>query len=234
MLRLFCFYWFHKKLLLLKIVKMAYLAPSILSADFGNLERDFEMINNSQADWFHVDVMDGVFVPNISFGFPILKALKKVAKKTIDVHLMIENPDAYVADFVRFGADYVSIHFEATRHLHRSIQNIKNEGAKASVAVNPHTPVNVLKHIIDDLDMVLIMSVNPGFGGQKFIPVYDKIKELRDMASSDLVIQVDGGVNLKNCDELIEAGANSLVAGSAVFNSANPTQTIAEFKKIIG
>ncbi|MFY0675125.1 MAG: ribulose-phosphate 3-epimerase [Bacteroidia bacterium] len=213
---------------------MAYLAPSILSADFGNLERDFEMINNSQADWFHVDVMDGVFVPNISFGFPIIKALKKVAKKTIDVHLMIENPDAYVAEFVKCGAEYISIHAEATRHLHRSIQNIKNEGAKASVALNPHTPVNVLKHVIDDLDMVLIMSVNPGFGGQKFIPVYDKIKELRDMASDDLIIQVDGGVNLKNCSDLIDAGANSLVAGSAVFNTENPTKTITEFKGIIG
>jgi ribulose-phosphate 3-epimerase len=213
---------------------MSYLAPSILSADFGNLERDFEMINNSQADWFHVDVMDGVFVPNISFGFPILKALKKVAKKTIDVHLMIENPDTYVAEFVKCGADYISIHAEATRHLHRSIQNIKNEGAKASVALNPHTPVNVLKHVVNDLDMVLIMSVNPGFGGQKFIPVYDKIKELREMASNNLIIQVDGGVNLGNCQNLIEAGANSLVAGSAVFNTENPTNTIAQFKELIG
>lgn len=214
---------------------MALLAPSILSADFGNLARDFEMINNSQADWFHFDVMDGVFVPNISFGFPIIDALKKVATKPIDVHLMVHNPDPYIEPFAKKGADIITVHYETCPHLHRTIQLIKSTGAKAGVVLNPHTPVSVLQNILNDLDMVLIMSVNPGFGGQKFIPTaIDKVKELRAMAGADLLIEVDGGVNLDNCQTLINAGANVLVAGSAVFNTPNPTETIATFKAKMG
>lgn len=214
---------------------MAFLAPSILSADFGNLERDFLMINNSEADWFHVDVMDGVFVPNISFGFPILGALKKVATKTIDVHLMIQNPDAYIEQFAKMGADIISVHYETCTHLHRTIQLIKSTGAKASVVLNPHTPVSLLEEVVEDLDMVLIMSVNPGFGGQKFIQrAIKKVEKLRAMSPDSMLIQVDGGVNLDNCKTLVEAGANSLVAGSAVFNTPNPSETIKKFKEIIG
>ncbi|MCB0737375.1 MAG: ribulose-phosphate 3-epimerase [Bacteroidetes bacterium] len=214
---------------------MALLAPSILSADFGNLTRDFEMINNSQADWFHFDVMDGVFVPNISFGFPILDALKKVATKPIDVHLMVHNPDPYIETFAKKGAEIITVHYETCKHLHRTIQLIKSTGAKAGVVLNPHTPVSVLQNILNDLDMVLIMSVNPGFGGQKFIPAaIDKVRELRALAAADLLIEVDGGVNLDNCQTLINAGANVLVAGSAVFNTPNPTETIAAFKAKMG
>lgn len=206
------------------------IAPSILSADFGNLQRDFEMINNSKADWFHVDVMDGEFVPNISFGFPVMKALKKHANKTLDVHLMIVQPDRYIKEFAAAGADILTVHYEACTHLHRSIQAIKAEGMKAGVALNPHTPVDLLKDVLQDLDLVCIMSVNPGFGGQKFIHnTYDKVKQLRKMAEDvnpELLIEIDGGVTLDNCAQLHEAGANVLVAGSTVFNSDNPTQTI--------
>ncbi len=206
------------------------IAPSILSADFGNLQRDFEMINNSKADWFHVDVMDGEFVPNISFGFPVMKTLKKHANKTLDVHLMIVQPDRYIKEFAAAGADILTVHYEACTHLHRSIQAIKAEGMKAGVALNPHTPVSLLKDIVQDLDLVCIMSVNPGFGGQKFIHnTYAKVKQLRTMAEDvnpELLIEIDGGVTLDNCAQLHEAGANVLVAGSTVFNSDNPTQTI--------
>jgi ribulose-phosphate 3-epimerase len=206
------------------------IAPSILSADFGNLQRDFEMINNSKADWFHVDVMDGEFVPNISFGFPVMKTLKKHANKTLDVHLMIVQPDRYIKEFAAAGADILTVHYEACTHLHRSIQAIKAEGMKAGVALNPHTPVDLLKDVVQDLDLVCIMSVNPGFGGQKFIHnTYAKVKQLRTMAEDvnpELLIEIDGGVTLDNCAQLHEAGANVLVAGSTVFNSDNPTQTI--------
>lgn len=206
------------------------IAPSILSADFGNLQRDFEMINNSKADWFHVDVMDGEFVPNISFGFPVMKSLKKHANKTLDVHLMIVQPDRYIKEFAAAGADILTVHYEACTHLHRSIQAIKAEGMKAGVALNPHTPVDLLKDVLQDLDLVCIMSVNPGFGGQKFIHnTYDKVKQLRKLAEDvnpELLIEIDGGVTLDNCAQLHEAGANVLVAGSTVFNSDNPTKTI--------
>lgn len=214
---------------------MALLAPSILSADFGNLERDFEMLNQSAADWFHVDVMDGNFVPNISFGFPILKALKKVAKKTIDVHLMIEQPERYIEQFKEAGADVINVHVEACVHLHRTVQQIKATGAKAAVTLNPATPVSSIQHVIQDLDMVLLMSVNPGFGGQKFIPVvYEKLEQLASMRHENLLVEIDGGVNLENCKSLVEAGADVLVAGSAVFNTPNPTETITRFKELIG
>jgi len=205
------------------------IAPSILSADFGNLQRDFEMINNSKADWFHVDVMDGEFVPNISFGFPVMKTLKKHANKILDVHLMIVQPDRYIKEFAAAGADILTLHYEACTHLHRSIQAIKAEGMKAGVALNPHTPVDLLKDVLQDLDLVCIMSVNPGFGGQKFIHnTYAKVKQLRKMAEDvnpELLIEIDGGVTLDNCALLHEAGADVLVAGSTVFNSDNPTQT---------
>jgi len=214
---------------------MALLAPSILSADFGNLQRDFEMLEKSQADWFHVDVMDGVFVPNISFGFPILKALKKVATKTIDVHLMIVEPEKYIEEFREAGADVITVHAEACRHLHRTIQQIKASGAKAGVSLNPHTPLESIKHVLADMDMLLLMSVNPGFGGQKFLPVvYDKLKELAPIRPNGLLVEIDGGVGLHNCQQLVEAGANVLVAGNAVFNTPNPSETIKEFKLAMG
>ena len=210
------------------------IAPSILSADFGNLQRDFEMINNSKADWFHVDVMDGEFVPNISFGFPVMKALKKHAKKVLDVHLMIVEPDRYIKEFAAAGADVLTVHYEACTHLHRSIQAIKAEGMKAGVALNPHTPVDLLKDVLQNLDLVCIMSVNPGFGGQKFIEnTYNKVIQLRKMADAvnpNLLIEIDGGVTLDNCAKLHKAGANVLVAGSTVFNSDNPTQTIEKLR----
>lgn len=211
------------------------LAPSILSADFGNLQRDIEMINNSEADWFHVDVMDGVFVPNISFGFPVIKPVQKHAKKPLDVHLMIKDCDPYIQQFAEHGAHNITIHYEACTHLHRSIQNIKNNNCKAGVALNPHTPVNLLTDIINELDLVLIMSVNPGFGGQKFIKnTYHKIEELKNLIiqkNSNAIIEVDGGVDLTNYEQLLKAGANALVAGNAVFGTPNPTETIARFKK---
>ncbi|MBI1185071.1 ribulose-phosphate 3-epimerase [bacterium] len=214
---------------------MALLAPSILSADFGNLQRDFEMLNESKADWFHVDVMDGVFVPNISFGFPVLKALKKVAQKPIDVHLMVVNPEKYIEEFREAGADIITVHAEACPHLHRTIQQIKASGAKAGVSLNPHTPVSTVKHLLADMDMLLLMSVNPGFGGQKFLPlVYDKLEELSHIRPKNLVVEIDGGVDLNNCGQLVQSGADVLVAGSAVFNTDSPTETIGKFKQLIG
>ncbi len=212
------------------------IAPSILSADFANLQRDIEMINQSDADWFHVDVMDGVFVPNISFGFPVLKAVKEHAKKPLDVHLMIVNPEKYIQEFVDGGAAILTVHYEACVHLHRVIQQIKSAGCKACVALNPHTPVALLKDILMDLDMVLIMSVNPGFGGQQFIPQsINKIIELRKMANEvnpNLIIEVDGGVGISNIESLIKAGANAFVAGNAIFASNSPTQMITDLKNV--
>ena len=212
----------------------ALIAPSILSADFGNLERDFNMINQSQADWFHVDIMDGVFVPNISFGFPVVKALQKVAKKHMDVHLMIVNPDRYIADFAKAGAQTLTVHVEACTHLHRSLQAIKAQGMKAGIALNPHTPISVLEDIIADADLVCLMSVNPGFGGQAFIErTYEKVRALKRLIAetgSSALIEIDGGVTLDNAALLHEAGADVLVAGNTVFGSSDPIQTIADLK----
>ncbi|MNK04123.1 Ribulose-phosphate 3-epimerase [compost metagenome] len=214
------------------------IAPSVLSADFANLQRDIEMINSSEADWFHVDVMDGVFVPNISFGFPVLAALNKYAKKPLDVHLMIVNPDQYIERFAAAGAELITVHYEACTHLHRTIQAIQATGCKASVALNPHTPVALLKDILADLDMVLIMSVNPGFGGQQFIPnSLRKIAELRAMAAEvnpALLIEVDGGIGVHNTGALLRAGANVLVAGNAIFAAPSPAEMIAELKEVDG
>lgn len=212
------------------------ISPSMLSCDFANIQRDVEMINASSADWFHIDVMDGVFVPNISFGFPVLSAMKKHATKPMDVHIMIENPDAYIQDFKAAGADILTVHYEACRHLHRTIQAIKAAGMKAGVALNPHTPVALLNDVIADLDLVLIMSVNPGFGGQKFIDyAVEKVKQTKELIASTgskAIIEVDGGVNLETGKRLVDAGANALVAGSFVFNAENPTQTIQDLKNL--
>ena len=212
------------------------IAPSVLSCDFANVQREVEMINNSSADWFHVDVMDGVFVPNISFGFPVIQAIKKHAKKPLDVHIMIVNPDQFVAEFAKAGADILTVHYEACTHLHRTVQLIKSHGMKAGVALNPHTNVNVLEDVIEDLDLVLIMSVNPGFGGQKFIEnavhKVEKLKKLISEKGTKTIIEVDGGVNLETGAQLVKAGADALVAGSFVFNSENPTTTIEALKKL--
>lgn len=212
------------------------ISPSILSCDFANVQRDVEMINSSDADWFHVDVMDGVFVPNISFGFPVIEAVKRHATKPLDVHLMIANPDQYVADFKKAGADILTVHYEACTHLHRTIQNIKAHGMLAGVALNPHTSIELLEDVIEDLDLVLIMSVNPGFGGQKFIQnaIY-KVGQLANLIhrkGSKAKIEVDGGVNLETGSLLVQAGANALVAGSFVFNSSNPKETISQLKAL--
>jgi len=211
-------------------------APSLLSADFGNLNRDIEMVNASQADWFHLDIMDGMFVPNISFGFPVVKQVKRFAKKPLDVHLMIVDPDRYLERFKEVGADILTVHYEACTHLHRTLNQIRSLGMKAGVSLNPHTPVELLNDIIGEADLVLIMSVNPGFGGQKFIPnSYSKIERLRQMIDSNnfkTVIEVDGGVDIDNARMLYDAGVNVLVAGNAVFGSKNPTATIEQLKSL--
>lgn len=210
------------------------IAPSILSADFGNLQRDVEMINNSEAEWIHVDIMDGVFVPNISFGFPVMKAIYKHANKPLDVHLMIVNPDKYIGEFKLAGAHVLTVHYEACTHLHRTLQNIRAAGMKTGVALNPHTPVHLLEDVLHDIDLVCVMSVNPGFGGQKFIEnTYRKITQLREMIGekkTQTLIEIDGGVDITNCSKLAEAGAHVLVAGNAVFASGDPPGTIKKLK----
>lgn len=216
---------------------MAHLiSPSLLSANFCNLEKDIEMLNNSQADWLHVDVMDGVFVPNISFGQPVIKHIKKIAKKPLDVHLMIVEPDKFFEDYKNCGADIITVHYEACTHLHRSLSKIKQLGMKAGVVLNPHTPVCVLEDIIEMCDLVLLMSVNPGFGGQSFIEnTYSKIKTLKQLIEKknpNCLIEIDGGVNTANYKKLIEAGADVLVAGNAVFAAENPIETIKQLKTI--
>jgi ribulose-phosphate 3-epimerase len=217
-------------------MKNTRIAPSVLAADFANLQRDIEMINSSEADWFHIDIMDGVFVPNISFGMPVLDAIQKHAKKTIDVHLMIVDPDRYIATFKKLGADVLTVHYEACTHLHRTLQAIKAEGMKAGVALNPHTNVDVLEDVIQDIDLVCIMSVNPGFGGQSFIEnTYAKVEKLKALIhkkNASTLIEIDGGVTNKNAKQLVDAGADVLVAGSYVFGAQDPIATIADLKKI--
>ncbi|MFT6601717.1 MAG: ribulose-phosphate 3-epimerase [Dokdonia donghaensis] len=213
------------------------IAPSILAADFANLQRDIEMINNSNADWFHIDIMDGVFVPNISFGMPVLRDITKHASKPIDVHLMIVDPDRYIQTFADLGADILTVHYEACTHLHRTLQAIKDAGMKAGVALNPHTPISLLENVIRDIDLVCVMSVNPGFGGQKFIEnTYDKVAALNSLIirkGATTLIEIDGGVTNKNASQLIEKGADVLVAGSYVFKAENPVTTIKNLKSQI-
>ena len=217
-------------------MKNTLIAPSVLAADFANLQRDIEMINSSEADWFHIDIMDGVFVPNISFGMPVLEAISKHAKKTIDVHLMIVDPDRYIKTFAALGSNILTVHYEACTHLHRTLQAIKAEGMKAGVALNPHTNISLLEDVIKDIDLVCLMSVNPGFGGQSFIEnTYKKIKELKELIVRNkavTIIEIDGGVTNKNAVELVEAGADVLVAGNYVFKAEDPIATISDLKKI--
>ncbi|MBS1585686.1 MAG: ribulose-phosphate 3-epimerase [Bacteroidetes bacterium] len=215
---------------------MAIIAPSMLSADFLKLGQEIEMVNNSEADWFHLDVMDGRFVPNISYGMPIIAQMKKAAKKTFDVHLMIEDPERYLEEFKKAGADYLTVHYETGYHLHRTLTTIKALGMKSGLSINPHTPVEMIQDIIGEIDLLLIMSINPGFGGQKFLPLtYNKIrqaKELINRAGAATLIEIDGGVTLENAASIIDAGADVLVAGNTVFASPNPTETVAKLKAI--
>jgi len=213
---------------------MVKIAPSLLAADFGNLQRDVELVNQSEADWHHIDVMDGVFVPNISYGMPVVKAIQKHATKPLDVHLMIVDPDRYIQEFAALGATYLTVHYEACTHLHRTLQAIKAAGMKAGVALNPHTSVQLLENVIQDIDLVCVMSVNPGFGGQSFITnTYDKVKALKSLITekgSSALIEIDGGVSTANSEALISAGADVLVAGSFVFKSDDPKATIKSLK----
>lgn len=212
------------------------IAPSVLAADFANLQRDIEMINNSDADWFHIDVMDGHFVPNISYGMPVIEAIKRHATKPLDVHLMIEKPERYIEEFAKIGADIITVHYESTIHIHRILTQIKNAGCKAGIVLNLSTPVSVLEDILSECYMVLIMSINPGFGGQKFEEItYNKVRKLRKMIDEqglDTLIEIDGGVTDKNAKQLVEAGANALVAGSYIFNAKNPVQAISGLKSL--